>query len=639
MKLLEPITVRGMALRNRTIMAPMQTNAGYRSRRGIAYYTERAKGGIGAITCAAVPVDILVSDEAWGRQGASAEFVTGMRRLIDEVHAAGAKIGLQLMHTNYFPAGTGLDDTRGKPIAPSAVIESDPPRHPWITPGQKLHMPTIAEVQAIIEKFARAARSVKEAGYDFVMFHGAHGYLPCQFFSPIDNHRADRYGGDLKRRMRFGVEAIQAMRAAVGDYPIFYRLGAEEAVPGGIVVSEAAEFAVELEKAGVDCLDVSVGDYLARTIPSYYQPMGTYAYLAEAVKKRVSIPVSAVGRFNDPQVAESVLKQGKADLITIGRQTFADPHFVRKIQEGKINEVIPCLSCNTCEDTGHYRTGSQCSVNPEAGRELEFQLTPAKKVKKIFVIGGGPAGMETAFYAARRGHKVTLFEKATKLGGQLNEAAVPPHKEAVAAFCKSLAGHLQRNGVEVKLGQEMTADAIVRLKPDSVVVATGATPIIPNFPGATAADLATAVEVLNGKPVGENVVIVGGGMIGCETALYLADKGKKITIVEMLEDFGADIGNATKPVLRSRLDRAGVRIEVQAKVEEVTPRGVRAQRDGKSETFAGDTVVIAVGMKPQSQLAKELAGKVPELYSVGDCVQPKKIAGATADGARIGRDI
>lgn len=639
MKLLEPITIRGMVLRNRTIMAPMQTNVGYRSRRGIAYYTERAKGGIGAITCAAIPVDILVSDETWGRQGALAEFVTGMRKLTDEAHKAGAKIGLQLMHNNYFPAGMSIDDTRGKPIAPSAVIEGDPPRRPWTTPGQKLHKLTIAEIQAIIEKFAKAAQSVKEAGYDFVMFHGSHGYLPCQFFSPIDNHRTDRYGGNLKRRMRFGVEAIQAMRAAVGDYPIFYRLGAEEEVPGGIVVSDAAEFAAELENAGVDCIDVSVGDYLSRSLPSYDSPMGTYAYLAEAVKRRVKIPVSAVGRFNNAELAESVLRQDKADLITIGRQTIADPHFVRKIQEGKIDEIIPCLSCNTCEDTAVYRTGFQCSVNPEAGRELEFQLTPAPKPKKIFVVGGGPAGMEAALYAARRGHKVTLFERNATLGGQLNEASIPPHKEPVAAFCKSLAGHLKRNGVEVKLGQEMTADAIVGLKPDAVVVATGATPIVPNIPGVKGANVATAVEVLNGKPVGKNVVIVGGGMIGCETALYLAEKGKKITIVEMLDEIGADIGMSTKPVIKKRLEQAGVRVEVRAKVKEITPRGVKAQRDGETAIFAGDTVVIAVGMKPQNQLAKELEGKVPQLYCVGDCLEPKKIVGATADGARVGRDI
>lgn len=644
MRLFEPITIRGMTLKNRIIMAPMQMNVGYRSRRGIAYYMARANGGVGAIACGGLPVEVLISDEAWGQPGGASRFVEGLRVLIDAVHQTGAKIGWQFAHGNYFPAAINIEDTRGKPVAPSEFIEPDPPRHPWTKPGMKLAALTIGEIEDLFSRFARGAAAVKQAGFDFVAFHGSHGYLVCQFFSPIDNRRTDKYGGSLKGRMRFGIESVMAIRAAVGkDFPIFYRLGAQEETPGGIILADAVEFAVELEKAGVDIMDVSVADYLTRglpILPFYWYPRGTYVHMAEAVKRRVNIPVVTVGRINTPELAESILAQGKADLINIGRQLIADPQWAEKVAGGRVEDIRPCLSCNTCEETAVHKAGFSCSVNPAAGREFEFKVESAPKPKKVVVIGGGPAGMEAALIAAQRNHQVTLYEKAERLGGQLLLAALPPNKEVIADFNRYLQRQLNKAGVTVKTGSPVTADSVLKLNPDAVVIATGAEPIIPEIPGIRGQNVVTAEDALLSRcPLGKAVVVVGGGLVGCEVALFLAEKGHRVTIAEMLDTIGADIGELTRIFVLRRLTQAGIGMQTRAKVEGITLRGVVVSRDGGKHTVKADSVVLAVGMKPARQLYQELQGSVSALYTAGDCVEPRKIVGAIEDGARIGREI
>jgi 2,4-dienoyl-CoA reductase-like NADH-dependent reductase (Old Yellow Enzyme family)/thioredoxin reductase len=631
MKLFEPLVVRGMALRNRIVMPPMLVGVGYRGQRARSYYGERAKGGATAITVAGTSVDLFVSDEAWGRPGGVAAFAEGARLLTETVHQAGAKIGVQLWYGNRFPAGAGEADGRGVAVAPS--------------PRGEMRALTISEIEEIISRFARGATQAREIGFDYAEVHGAHGYLFCQFFSPADNHRNDKYGGDLAGRMRLGVECVRAMRQAVGEhYPLFFRLGAWEDRPGGITIEDSTKFAVELERAGVDVLDISVG---ATSQPGSAvasgpgQPEGTLVPYAAAIKEKVGVPVIAVGRIKTSAFAESILTQGKADLIAIGRQLIADPFWPQKVAEGKEDEIVPCISCNVCMDTGPRGSGLRCSVNASVTRESEYQIKAAEKSRKVIVVGGGPAGMEAARVAAQRGHKVTLYEKKDKLGGQLLTATMATYKDEIANFTRYLANQLDKAGIKVKLGTEATAGLIKRGKPEAVIIATGATPIVPgDIPGVGGKNVIGALDVLSeAKETGQRVVVIGGGMVGCETAEFLAQKGRRVTILEMLDEIGSDIGVSTRQTVLYRLRNAGIEMVTKARAEEITERGVRATQNNAIRFFEADTVVLAVGFTPNTGLAQKLAGKVSAMYSIGDCVEPRKIVDAIGDGARVGREV
>jgi len=364
MKLFETLTIKHMEVKNRIVMAPMQLGLGVRNPRVQAYYLERAKGGAGNIMMAAITVDMFIDDKAWGRPGGVAKLIESMKSSTEEIRETGAKVGMQLWHGNRLPAGTGNANlTTGELVAPSAKDE--------------MREFTTDEIRSIIEKFALASEKVKESGFDYVELHGAHGYLLCQFFSGADNKRTDEYGGDVYGRMRFGVEAVKSTREAVGDdFPIFYRVGAEEKRPGGVTLDQSKLYAVELEKAGVDVMDVSAGSAGPYGMaPKKKAEPGTFVHMAEAIKQVVSVPVIAVGRINTPELAESILTEGKADLIAIGRQLIADPFWPKKVMEGRVEEIVACDSCNKCFRAlrgRNWKPGdSVCQVNERAGREIE----------------------------------------------------------------------------------------------------------------------------------------------------------------------------------------------------------------------------------------------------------------------------
>ena len=368
MKLFEPLTIKTMTVKNRIVMPPMQLAMGVRNKRVQAYYLERARGGVGNIMLAAISVDLFIDDDAWGRPGGVARFIEGMQGFTDEIRRTGARVGIQLWHGNRFPAGTGgANQPGGEQVAPSAK--------------NGMRRLTRDEIRSIIDKFARAAEKARASGFDYVELHGAHGYLLCQFFSGADNQRTDEYGGDVYGRMRFGLEAVKATRDAVGaDFPIFFRIGAEEIRPGGVAIAESRLYAAELEKAGVDVMDVSVGgeEDGHRAAPGPKTEMGAYAYLAEAIKQKVRAPVIAVGRINTPEIAESILGENKADLIAIGRQLIADPFWPQKVLEGRVEEIVVCKSCNKCFEPlrgGKWKPGDRiCQVNERAGREIDLPL-------------------------------------------------------------------------------------------------------------------------------------------------------------------------------------------------------------------------------------------------------------------------
>ncbi len=363
MKLFQPLTIRKMTLKNRLVLPGLQLRLGLKSRRALEFYMERARGGVGALIMAGTSVDLLVEDEAWGRPGSVENFIETMQAFTAEVHETGSKIGIQLWHGNQLPAGSGAY-VKGTPkVAPS--------------PNEFCKELTQAQIQIIIQRFADAAVQAKKAGLDFIELHGAHGYLVCQFFSPLDNKRTDRYGGDVNGRMQFGIELVKAVRQAVGeDYPSFYRIGALEDLPGGVSLEESGQFALELEKAGVDVIDVSVGRSISRTAsPTRKSEMGTFVHLAEAIRQKVSIPVIAVGRINTGEIAEAVLADNRADLVAVGRQLIADPFWPQKVQQGKEADVVACISCNRCFGplvNKKWRPGARiCKVNDWAGREID----------------------------------------------------------------------------------------------------------------------------------------------------------------------------------------------------------------------------------------------------------------------------
>ncbi|MDP3879702.1 MAG: FAD-dependent oxidoreductase [Dehalococcoidales bacterium] len=632
MKLFEPITIRGVEFKNRVVMLPMMVGMGLRGSRSRAYYVERARGGAGAIIMAGISVDLFVSDEAWGEKGAVASFLEGVRPLTDSVHETGTRIGVQFWHGNRYPAGIGTaQDTRGALVAPSAVDDK-----------REL---TLTEIEDIIDRFATGTANARQAGFDFIEVHGAHGYLPGQFFSGATNHRQDKYGGDLTRRMRFGTDLIKAVRAKVGeDFPLFYRVGVIEDIPGGVTIEESAHFAAELEKAGTDVIDISTGR-MARTgsvaTPEAGEPQGTFALYAEVIKRQVKIPVVAVGRIKTPAIAEEILSQGRADLIGVGRQLIADPYWPEKAASGRIEDIIPCISCNVCSEaraTGNLR----CSVNARTGRESQLNIELAAKPKKVMVIGGGPAGMEAARVAAVRGHKVTLFEKEGQPGGQLVAGAMPPTKEELAALNSYMSRQLQKNDVAVRLNTGVTPELVEKEKPDAVIIATGSVPFLPEIPGINSKHVVQAVDILLGKAdTGQKVVIIGGELVGCETADFLAGQGKQVTVVRRGPEMAATMVANNRRTLLSRLEKQGVRLITGVKkYEAITEDGlVMIDSEDKQQTLEADTIVLAAGAVADNRLAKALEGKVAEIHLAGDCVEPRRIVDAVYDGARLAAEI
>jgi 2,4-dienoyl-CoA reductase-like NADH-dependent reductase (Old Yellow Enzyme family) len=363
MRLFDPIIINGMELKNRIVMLPMQLMLGVKNPRAKAFYLERAKGGVGAIIMCATSVDLFIDDKAWGRPEGVNRFIETMVLFTEEIRKTGAKIGIQLWHGNQLPAGNGAAVIEGaESVAPSTV--------------NGMRELTVKEIQSIIQKFGKASLKAKQAGFDFIEVHGAHGYLPCQFFSSLDNRRDDQYGSDLFGRMQFGLELTKSIRKSVGNnYPIFYRIGAKENITGGISLGQSKRYALELEKKGVDAFDVSLGRVKSGASPNKKAKMGAYAYLAESIKKVVSIPVIAVGRINTPEIAESILSEKRADLIGIGRQLIADPYWPKKVLEGKTEDILSCESCNACfrpMRSGKWRPGDPiCKVNKRAGKEID----------------------------------------------------------------------------------------------------------------------------------------------------------------------------------------------------------------------------------------------------------------------------
>ncbi len=478
------------------------------------------------------------------------------------------------------------------------------------------------------------------------------GYLLSRFLSPVTNERADAYGGSLENRMRILLEIVASIRRHAGDdFPIGVRLNVEEQMQGGHTIEISKGVARALEKAGVGFINTYTG-WHESPVPTVAPlvPKGAFAHLAGAIREVVGIPVIAANRINDPATAERILAEGLADFIGMGRALIADPELPNKAKEGRVEEIVPCLACGNClsDILAIYkdlrgRVSASCTVNPFAGRELKFVPTAAGKLRKVFVAGGGPAGLEAALTAAERGHRVTLFEKGSKLGGWLRVGCLPPHKEDIQNFARSLEARARKAGVNIRLGKVLDPPTLEREKPDVLVVAVGAVPIVPNIPGIRLGQVVSAEDVLTGKKtVRGKVVILGGGLVGCETAEFLAARGggvESVTVLEMLDRLAPTVSTSYRPFFLGMLKMLGIRLENRTTVEEINGSGVKVNRQGSAEFIEADAVVLAAGLRVDQKTVEDFLDKAPEVYVVGDCVQPRMIKEAMEEGLAVGLKI
>jgi len=607
----------------------------------IGYWEARAKGGFGLLILENSSID-PVGNVCMHTPGFYDDrHIEGLRQLTDAVHRYGAKMAAQLSHSG---RQTFSDIMGERPVSASPVS----------CPGDRCtpRELSVPEIYDLIEKFGDATRRVKEAGFDAVEIHGAHGYLIAQFMSVYANKRTDEFGGSLENRMRFPLLIIKNTREKVGpDFPVMFRISGDERVPGGRTIRETVLIARMLEESGVDIIDVSTavkGSHQYISAPPAV-PAGFLLEDAAKVKSAVKIPVIAVGRLNEPALAEYALETGMADLIAIGRGSLADPEFPNKVREGRLDDIIPCIAClQGCYkafpkpgDDAHMKYTTTCLVNPFCCAETRMIITPAERRKKVIVAGGGPAGLEVAWIAAARGHNVRLYEKSSKTGGQFILASIPPYKHELTKAIIHYKRMCDQHGVEVLLDAEATAEKILDESPDVVVICTGGKPIVPNLKGVDHDNIYTSSDILSGDAIpGENVLIVGGGMVGCEVADFLGEHMHKVTIIEMLDDIASDVPMQVSPFLMERLNNYGVTVLTGTKVEEFTEDGAIVRQSGADKRLGGfDTIILAMGARSVNALQEQLQGKVPELYIIGDAKETRQALQAIEEGAAVGLAI
>lgn len=617
MKAFTPLKINQMELKNRLVVSAMVTNYcnedGTATEKFIAYHEHKAKGGWGLI----ITEDYAVTKTAGGFKKLPGlwedQQIDSHKELTRRVHEAGGKIVAQIYHAG---RETSSAITGEQPIGPSALKDPTMPETP-----REL---TVEEIHDLVEKFGDCAKRAKEAGFDGVEVHGAHGYLIGAFASPFSNKRSDEYGGTIRNRARFAMEIIENIKEKCGkDYPVLYRMSSVEYVPGGLEIEESKVLARFVQEAGADCIHCSQGVYASThvIIPPSVVPRAAYVENAAEIKKVVDIPVIAVGRINDIEIAESVLEAGKADLVTMARASLADPDMPKKVLEGKADEVIRCIGClQGCSGENGKGNCVRCLVNPLTGMEDEYDTTPVDDPKNIVVVGGGVSGCEAAISAAMKGHKVTLIEKSDRLGGQWIPAAMPIGKGEFTTLIFWQKQMLEKLQVKVLLNTQADKEMLESYAPDTVIVATGSNPFVPLIKGTKRDFVTNAHKVLLGEvETGENIVVIGGGLVGAETADMLAEQNKKVTIIEMLPQIMKDGEKSPAKYMMERFAKNNVDIYTSTKLLEIGDHKVIAEKDGESlEIDHVDTVIVAVGVRTDKNLLDQIENTNYKVICVGD---------------------
>lgn len=662
-KLFEPMKIGSVEIKNHIAMAPMANMGlieedGCYTKRVEDYYVERARGGTGLIITGAVKVENEIEKLKMPSFPCitinPTHFIQTSSELTERVHAYGAKIFIQITFGLGRSGAPAFLD--GQPVAPSAI-----PNY-W-DPTVTCRALTTQEVETMVKRFGEAAVIAKESGFDGIEIHAVHeGYLLDQFTLSIFNRRTDKYGGDLKGRLTLPSEIVREIKNTVGEkFPVILRYSVKSYIkdwrqgglPGeefkelGRDVEEGMEAAKILEQAGYDAFDADCGTYDAWywAHPPMYFDYGCYLPYSEKLKKEVKVPVLSAGRLDLPGIGEKALQDGKLDMVVIGRGLIADPYLPNKLMNGEEDRIRPCLACHDgCMGRMFIAKPLSCAVNPAAGREGTYGITPACVKKNVLVVGGGVAGMEAARVAALRGHQVSLYEKRDQLGGHVIEGSVHDFKLADRNLLKWYETELGKAGVQVSLNSELTERDILERKPDAVVVASGSTAVKLKVPGIEKSKVCFAEDLLSGKKQAEDpVVVIGGGLVGCETALWLAKQGREVKIVEALPEIlkaGRPIPHMNRIMLIDLLKFHNVESITNHSLLEVTDEGVTViGKDFERTALKAGTVVIAVGYKPDRTLCHSLKGKVAELYNIGDSREAANIMNAIWDGYEVGRSI
>jgi 2,4-dienoyl-CoA reductase (NADPH2) len=657
-RLFEPITIKSVEIKNRIVMPSMgllYSSDFVFNDRYKAFYRERAKGGVGLMTIGPVSVDRVGSVPIMpGLHDDS--FVEPLQRFVEELHKeTDVKLAVQLLQMGRYTFSflTGMT-----PIAPSAL--------PSKITGETPREMTRDDIEEVKEAYAQAARRAKEAGFDLIEILACTGYLISQFLSPVTNRRTDEYGGTIENRMRFGLEVIGKVRETVGDdMAVGVRIAGNDFMEGGNTNKESALFASEAEKAGIDAINVT-GGWHETNVPQLTSnvPPGGFVYLARGIKNEVSVPVFASNRLGDPVVAEKALRSGACDMICWGRPLITDPDLPRKVRDGRLSEIIPCISCNQgCFDAIFSGTPVSCILNPRAGNEAIYSVKRVESPKKIMVAGGGPAGMEFAIIAAERGHRVTLYEKESSLGGQINLAKMPPGKREFQKIIDSMKARMEKWGVRVVLGTALTREIVAEQSPDALVVASGARPMNLDVPGVDKPHVIDAWDVLSEKAwkIGRDVVVVGGSATGCETAYFIASMdipdpdiysfimfhtaedpkfatsllrttSRQVTVIDMVPRLAANVGRTSRWSLTKSLKLLGIDLRPSTKLIEIRDDSVLVETAKGEETIPADTVVMAVGASSINDFAGNLKEIGCDVITIGDAKEPRKITEAVREG-------
>lgn len=632
--LFKPIEIGNVTISNRLLVPAMGTNysdaEGKVTQRMLDYYGEHAKGGYGLVT-----IEITAVDPA-GRTGNLQPGlwhdgqIDGYGTLAEVIHSHGSKMSVQIHHAGR--QSCGVDGN--PPFAPSAIpctfVKSIP---------QEL---STGATYQLIDDFVNAAERAKKAGADVVEVHGAHGYLIAGFMSSATNKRVDEFGGSFENRIRFPKLIVEGIRGRLGkDFPIFFRISGEEKIVGGRTIAETRAIAKIMQTAGVSAMHVTAGTYgsMDWIWGASDSPAAYMAHYAEDVKKSIDIPVITAGRINDPYIADELIASGRVDMVAIGRQSIADHYFPEKVRMGELEKITPCIGCHQgCTSELFSGRPITCVVNPLASVVRSNIVRRTTTPKKIMVVGGGPGGLLSAGLLAERGHTVSLYEKNDALGGQYLNGSYPPGKTDLAKMIRHYHFMGKTFGVTYHMNTEVTAELVLEQKPDTVILATGGTPLHPKIPGIDNPFFIQANDVLTGKKTaGKKVLIVGGGMVGAETADYLGAYGSQVTIIEMRNEVAADVNFVIRLSLMRRLKEYGVVFLTDAVVKLLIDDGVVYKCNGEEIGLSGfDSIVLALGTKSYNPLEHEITGLVSDIRVIGDAVNARKVLDATREAAELG---